>query len=141
VESSTLKVLETNVTESKSKAIVFDSSCWIEILNNGPLSKVCEKELKSASRVLVPTLVFYEVYRKVSSTVSEDQGLSVVALLSQYETSELTRDISLAAADISIAHKLPMADSIILAHATQENATLVTLDNDFAGLSHSRVIR
>ena len=123
------------------KNLVLDSSAWIEILGSGPLSKACTKELKAASRVLVPTLVFFEVYKKIASSLSEDQALSAVALLSQYETKEMTREIALAAADLSLTHRLGMADSLILAHAQQEGATLVTLDNEFVGLANTTVIR
>jgi predicted nucleic acid-binding protein len=129
------------VTETKGHAIVFDSSCWIEVLNGGPLSAECESELRRASRVIVPSTVFYEVYKKLSLMVSEDRGLSGVALLSQHEMVDLTRDLVLSAADLSIAHQLAMADSVVLAHAIQENATLVTLDNDFMKVPGAKVIR
>ena len=123
------------------RSIVFDSSCWIELLIQGPLAKVCDKELKHSSQVLVPTVVIYEVYRKISSSVSEDQALSAVALMSQHKVVDLTRDISLAAADLSIAQKLPMADSLVLALAQHESAVLITLDNDFMDIPNAKVLR
>lgn len=129
------------MTGSKAPSIVFDSSCWIELLTQGHLFKACDKELKNASEVLVPTIVIYEVYKKISSSLSEDQGLSVVALMSQHRVVDLTRDISLAAADLSITRKLPMADSLVLAHAQYEDAILVTLDNDFANVPNAKVLR
>ena len=42
--------------------------------------------------------------------------------------------LALAAANVSAAHKLPMADSIIYATAQAFNATLWTQDADFDGL-------
>lgn len=120
---------------------VLDSSVWIEILNNGALAKNCLKELKCASHVCVPTLVIFEVYKKIASSRSEDQALSAVAVLSQHEVVEMTREIALSAADISLQKGLAMADSIVLAHAQQEGATLLTLDNDFAGIPGARVLR
>jgi predicted nucleic acid-binding protein len=125
----------------KQTPIVLDSSAWIEILGLGPLSKACQKELTSASEVIVPTVVFFEVYRKIASSLSEDQALSATAILSQYAVSDLTKDIALTAADLSREHKLAMADSLVLAHATVATATLVTLDNDFSGLPSARVLR
>jgi toxin FitB len=123
------------------KSVVLDSSVWIEMLNDGPLGSACAKELNAAQKVIVPTVVLYEVYRKVAQSRSEDQALSVTALLSQHEVSELSREVALAAADISIQKGLGMADSLVLAHAQQKGATLVTLDNDFAGLAGARVLR
>jgi toxin FitB len=90
---------------------------------------------------IVPTLVLYEVYRKISTSISEDQALSVVALMSQQKVMDLTRDVALGAADLSIQYKLPIADSLILAHARHENALLVTLDNDFAKIDGVKVLR
>jgi predicted nucleic acid-binding protein len=100
----------------------------------GNRSKACEKELSQADEVIVPTLVLYEVYRKITTSTSEDQALSVIALLSQHTVIDLSRDIALSAADISIHRKIPMADAFILAHAQQMEATLVTLDHDFHGI-------
>lgn len=130
--------------EISRKRVLLDSSCWIEILNEGHLSASCRKELKGLSPnnpPIVPTLVIYEVYRKVTTSISEDQALSVIALLSQNQVVDLTREIALSAADISIQYKLPMADSFVLAHARHENALLVTLDNDFAEIDGVKVLR
>jgi predicted nucleic acid-binding protein len=121
--------------------ILLDSSAWIEIIASGPKMEECLKELKSAGRIIVPTLVIFEVYRKVTQMVSEEAGLSATALLNQYEVVVLSSDVALTAADISIQHALAMPDSLVLAHARTERATLVTLDNDFATFHDAKVIR
>lgn len=122
-------------------SIVLDSSVWIEILSKGNLEKICLRELKKAKKVIVPTLVIFEIYRKIVKDVSEDQGLLAVALISQYEVFDLTKDVALTAADISLQHKLPMADSIVLACARQTSSKLITLDNDFAGIEGVKILR
>ena len=124
-----------------SRALVLDSSVWIEIFNGGPIAGTCMKELKGAARVYVPTLVLFEVYKKVTASRSEDQALSAVATLSQYEVCDMTREIALAAADLSLQKKLGMADSLILAHTYQVGAELLTLDNDFAGIPNTQILR
>lgn len=122
------------------KAILLDSSVWIEILGVGPLAELAEKELR-ASTIVVPTVVLFEVYKKISIAVSEEQGLSVVALLSQYTVVDLTHEVSLTAADLSRQYKLGMADSFVLAHSHHADAPLVTLDNDFSRVPGVKVIR
>lgn len=122
------------------KAVIADSSCWIEMFGEGPLASSCRKELKN-SQSIVPTLVIYEVYRKIASGISEDQALSAVAFMSQGRVVELSREVALSAADLSIELRLAMADSMVLAHARHENATLVTLDNDFSGIPEVKVLR
>jgi len=125
---------------SSLKALL-DSSVWIEIFNEGPFAKNCLKILKNADQVYVPTLVIFEVYKKITSVRSEDQALSAVATMSQFEVLDLTRETALSAADISLQKKLAMADSFVLAHAYQQGAAFFTLDNDFSGLSGVTVLR
>jgi toxin FitB len=121
--------------------VLLDSSAWIEILGQGKQAKQCSQALSSAATVIVPTLVLYEVYRKIAHQVSEDQALSAVAVLTQYSVSDLNQEIALSAADLSLIHKLSMADSLILAHAQRARATLITLDNDFATVPGVKVLR
>jgi toxin FitB len=123
------------------EAIVVDSSIWIEMLAEGANAGLCKKTLAAAKRVLVPTLVIFEVYQKIAKDVSEEDALAVVGELSRHEVVELDRHVALLAADLSLAHKLGMADSLVLAHARTAGATLVTLDNDFAQLASALVLR
>jgi toxin FitB len=120
---------------------VVDSSVWIEVFAQKPLAKICLKEIKSASHIYVPTVVLFEVYKKIVLAHSEHQGLTAVATLSQYNVRDLTREVALSAADIAIREKLAMADSLMLAHARSLNAILLSLDNDFSGLADTKVLR
>lgn len=119
---------------------VIDSSCWVEIFADGPAAKKCLKEVKTSKNILVPTLVVFEVYRKIKQSVSDELGLTAISYLSQFNVQTLTREISLLAADLSLQHKLGTADSLILAHAHEASAELITLDNDFRNLPRVRVL-
>ena len=124
-----------------SPSVVLDSSVWIEIFRSGPLLKACQQELNAARIVIVPSLVLFEVYKKIVSQKTEDLALSAIALLNQYLVQDLNQEIALTAADLSLQHHLAMADSIVLAHAVKTNSTLVTLDNDFEGILGTQVLR
>jgi predicted nucleic acid-binding protein len=124
-----------------SERYVVDSSVWIEVFGQKPLAKLCLRELKSATSLAVPTVVMFEVYKKIAVAQSEHQALTAVATLSQYKVLDLTRDVALAAADIAMQEKLAMADSVVLAHARGSGAVLLTLDNDFAGMLGAKVLR
>jgi predicted nucleic acid-binding protein len=89
----------------------------------------------------VPAIVFFEVCRKVSAKVSEDEALRVAAWLRTFGTLNLTDEVALYAVDLSLNLKLGMADSLVLAHALREDAQLITLDNDFASIKNAVVIR
>lgn len=120
--------------------MVVDSSIWIEILSEGPLHKKCSAALQRQT-IRIPTLVLHEVYKKIRSKASEDLALTTMASLSENEVLDLDREIAIRAADLSIQFGIGTADSIVLAHAEQLNDTLLTLDNDFAGLPGAKVIR
>ncbi|MGK5090129.1 type II toxin-antitoxin system VapC family toxin [Bdellovibrionota bacterium FG-2] len=124
-----------------NSCLVLDSSVWIELFNKGPLHKECTNAIKNAQKITVPTLILFEVYKKIAACRSEDQALAAIALLSQHDVVDMTREIALAAADIALQKGLAMANSIVLAHAQLAGALLLTLDNDFADIADVHIIR
>lgn len=64
---------------------------------------------------------------------NESAALQAIALMKQGLVVELTANISMVAAKISLEHNLPMADSIILATGRLYQATIWTQDADFDG--------
>lgn len=120
--------------------IVADTSVLFEILTQGPLHRKCSEALGHEA-FLIPSLAIFEIYKKIKMKVSEDEALSAVAALRAHQVESLTREIALCAAHLAIEHQLPMADSIVLAHASLHHGTLVTLDHDFAGLDRVLIVR
>lgn len=70
----------------------------------------------------------------------EERALEVVGQMSLGEIVELDRQIAINAAQISTELKLAMADSIILATARLNNATLWTQDEHFKDLDEVKYI-
>ena len=62
---------------------------------------------------------------------NESDALQSAALMQQGSVVDLTSNISILAAKMSIERHLPMADSIILATARVYGATIWTQDSDF----------
>lgn len=120
--------------------MVVDSSIWIEILSGGKLASKCENLIKNKT-ILVPTIVIFEVYKKIKKSSSEDVALEVVSHLSKYKIIEISRDISFAAADLAIEKNLGMANALVLATAQINKTTLFTLDNDFTSIQGVEVVR
>lgn len=88
--------------------------------------------------MLVPTIILVEVCRRVLQQRGEDEALQAAALLHQGQVVDLNSGLALSAAQLGIAHKLPLADSIILATAKQFSATIWTMDGDFEGIPRVR---
>jgi len=117
---------------------LLDSSAWLEFFADGPLAGKFSSVAADPASVLVPTVVLYEVFKVVLRERGETAALQAVAALRQGTVVDITEEIALVAARASLAHRLPMADSLILATAHLHEATLWTMDEHFKGLPHVR---
>ena len=113
-----------------------DSSAWLEYLANGPNAEYFSAPLEDTGNLLVPTICIYEVFKAVLRQRGEDAALQTVALMKQGTTLDLTDELALQAAKISLDYQMPMADSIILATARAHEAVLWTQDQDFKGMEN-----
>jgi predicted nucleic acid-binding protein len=113
---------------------IVDSSGWLEFFADGPNADAFSEALGDRDSLLVPTIIIYEVFKVVLRERGENAALQAVALLRQGAVVDLNENIALYAARLSTDHKVPMADSIILATARSHNATILTQDDDFKGL-------
>lgn len=116
--------------------ILVDSFGWIEFFTDGPLAGDYAKYLQRPSEVIVPTIVLYEVYKKIKREKNETVALVAVATMQNARIVPLTEELSLSAADVSLSHRLAMADAIVYASALQEGANVVTSDEDLKNLPH-----
>jgi len=120
---------------------VVDSSGWLEYADDGTNAKVFEAPLVDISRLLVPAICLYEVFRKVLRDRGEEPALALAAQMRQGRVVELDGDLALEAARLGVELKLPLADSVILATARAHGATLWTQDEDFDGMAGVRYVR
>ena len=118
-----------------------DSSGWLEFFADGPNASFFATPLKDVDELVVPTISIYEVFKSVLRQRDESAGLQAVALMKQGQVIDLTTHISMKAAKLSIKHKMPMADSIILATGCLYQATVWTQDIDFKGINDVKFIR
>ena len=83
----------------------------------------------------------YEVYKVIRRDLSEERAVEAVSALRRAAIAPVDESLAVEAADLSLAHGLAMADSIVYATARRHGATLVTADADFDGLADTVVIR
>ncbi|MDP9361490.1 MAG: type II toxin-antitoxin system VapC family toxin [Acidobacteriota bacterium] len=115
--------------------IVLDSSAWIEFFGEGPFAEEFARRLRQPANVLTPTIAIYEVYKWVKREGSEEEAFQAVATMQKTVVVDVTKELAVSAADLSLAHKLAMADSMMLAVAQAYDAELVTTDSDFEGIA------
>ena len=110
---------------------VVDSSGWLEYFGRGANGAFFAPVIQASAQLVVPTISMYEVYKHIALQADEEEALSAIAWMTVGRVADLTQEIALTAADLSMEYKLPMADSIILATARAHHATLWTQDEHF----------
>ena len=113
---------------------VVDSSAWLEYFANGPNASFFAPAIEKTSDLLVPSLTLYEVFKRVLQQRDEGHALQAVAVMEQGSVIDLDAPLALIAARTSIEHRLPLADSVVLATARTHDAVLWTQDADFKGM-------
>ena len=73
--------------------------------------------------------------------LSEERALEAISAMRRATIAPVDESLALEAADVSLAHGLAMADSLVYATARRFGATLVTSDTDFEGLPDAVVVR
>jgi toxin FitB len=113
---------------------VVDSSGWIELFTNGPLAGRFLALLEVEDNLVVSAISILEVFKWVLREHSEAQAIQAAAVMQRGLVVDLDSRLAIAAAQLSHALRLPMADSIILATARAHQARFYTLDADFKDL-------
>lgn len=103
---------------------VVDSSDWLEFFADGSNAGFFARPITDTERLIVPTISLLEVFRRVLQQRGENAALQAIAHMRQGLVVALDADIALAAAHAGLAHKLPLADSVMLATARRHSATL-----------------
>ena len=119
---------------------VVDSLGWIEVFINGPQADRFLEVLDDEKSLIVPSITVFEVFKWILREHSEAQAIQAIAVMQRGKIVDLDSSIGIAAAQLSHALRLPMADSIILTTARQHQARLCSMDADFKGLADVELI-
>ena len=114
--------------------VLIDSSGWIEYFADGPKAGKYAKYIEAAnkSECVTPSIVLYEVHKKIKFMKGEDSALKALAhIIDNTEIISIDKKIALSAADISLKTKLAMAYALIKATAEEKDAKIITSDEHF----------
>lgn len=117
-----------------TEPLVVDSSGWLEYFTQDVNAKAFEPYLEGSRPLLVPAIVLYEVKKKILQIGTKTEADRFVSQACRRQVIPLDEFLALAAAEVSIGHRLAMADAIIYATARTFEAELVTSDQAFQGL-------
>ena len=113
---------------------IVDSSGWLEYFAEGGNAEFFAPAIEDTKNLLVPVICMYEVFKKLLQQSGLNEAQIHVSDMKQGKIVEIDESLALSAAKLSAELKLPMADSLILATARANNATLWTQDEHFKDL-------
>ena len=113
---------------------VVDSSGWLEYFANASNADFFAPAITDEPNLVVPTICMFEVFKRLSIQRGKEAALQAMGMLYRGQLAALSDEIALQAALLSLEHILPLADSIILATARTQKATLWTQDEHFKDL-------
>jgi toxin FitB len=119
---------------------VVDSSGWLEYFADANNGQLFAPIIQDTKKLIIPTICIYEVFKRVFSERGEESALQAIGIMSHGIIAALTREIAIESAQLSIELNLAMADSIILATAYVNQATLWTQDADFKDIAGVKYI-
>jgi predicted nucleic acid-binding protein len=120
---------------------VVDSCGWLEYFANGSNADFFAPAIEATASLLVPALTLFEVFKRVLQQRTEADALRAVALMRQGQVIPLSDTLAIGAAQVSVALRLPLADSIILHTAREHGAVLWTQDAHFVDVQGVRYVR
>lgn len=114
---------------------IVDTCGWLEYFAQTKNARNFEKQILDVDNLLVPTIVIYEIFKKISLEFDEDKALMAIAHMKLGKVVDITEPISIYAAKLSLEKKLPMADALIYATGLIFEAEIYTQDNHFEKLT------
>lgn len=122
------------------KKNIVDSSGWLEYFADAKNANFFAPAIENTKDLIIPSVSILEVFKHVLRHRSERQAFESIECMLQGVVVELDIEISLSAAKLGVQHKIPLADSIILATGFAYEATIWTQDADFKGLPQVKYI-
>ena len=122
------------MTDSK----LIDSSVWLSYFLNGEFRDIIENE----STLLLSVLSLFEIKKKLAkdSKTSGEISKAIDFIKKRSIIIPINEEIAEKAAEISLKHNLPAADSLIYSTSLLNDSTLYTIDNDFRGFDKVSVL-
>lgn len=114
--------------------VLIDSNIWIEYFSGSDVGKKAIPIIEGKDKIVLSTINLAEIFRHIMAKRGKQDAEQAKEAVLRYGFSvSVTNEIAIEAAILKNARKMGLADAIIYATAKQENAQIVTADNDFRG--------
>ncbi len=119
-------------SRGKRLIVLIDSWSWIEYFQGSAKGEKVRKYIEEEGHIIVSTINIAEVFRHMLAHGTEkDADAAAQHILKSAFVIPVSTAIAIEAAKIKHERKWGLGDSIILATARQNNAKVVTGDDDF----------
>lgn len=118
---------------------LIDSSVWLAYLFNGQYAEIIDSD----EIFLLSVLSLFEIKKKLIKNHIERMKItkSIEFIKKRSLIVPLNAEIAEKAVDLSLEYNLAAIDALIYASSLINDATLITLDNDFRGLKGAVVLK
>ena len=118
---------------------ILDSSVWIAYLFDGKF----EEQIESDEKLFLSALSLFEIKRKfIKKQIKEKDIESKIDFIKKRSiVFPIDAKIAERASELSAEKNLPSMDALIYATSLVNKLKLITLDNDFRGLSDVEILR
>jgi predicted nucleic acid-binding protein len=113
---------------------IVDSVGWLAFFTGDALAAQYRPYLLRQTDLICPTIIVYEVCKRMELYTGRQAAAIAAAQLLKTRVIPLDEALATAAARVSLAHHLAMADAIIYTTALVHQATLITSDAHFQEL-------
>ena len=115
--------------------VLVDSWAWIEYFKGSNPGAKAKNVIESGEQLLISTINISEIYHFLLNNKMDAEKLIKFVLDSSFVI-PLETSVALKAANIKFTKKLGMADAIVLATAEENNAMILTGDDDFKNIKN-----
>jgi toxin FitB len=119
---------------------VVDSCGWLEYFADGRNADFFAPAIEDGPQLIVPSICLFEVFKRLLVARTEREAVAAAAVMRHGHMVALDDRVALLAARLGVEHRMPLADSVVLATARVHDAVLWTQDADFAGLEGVRFV-
>ncbi len=116
--------------------VLVDSWAWIEYFKGSHPATQAKEIIESNQKILLSTINVSEIYLFLLRNKPSDAEKLIKFVLNSSFVIPIDSSIALKAAKIKYGKKIGMADAIVIATAEENNATILTGDDDFKNLKN-----
>jgi len=113
-----------------------DSWAWIEYFKGSSLATKAREIIESSQKILLSTINASEIYHFLLKNKPAEAEKLIKFVLSSSFIIPLDSSIALKAAKIKYDKKIGLADAIVIATAEENNAMILTGDDDFKDIKN-----